>query len=253
MALVRFLPLIVPAISFGLLETYFFFPKLFYVSLLFILLLFFFTLYLFIKKSFSKERWVIFFILPSCFTCSLNAFVLLIPNNLIIQILFVFNTIFLYFYFRTFYYHLFRTDKYKDYVFENLSSYGNFLTFYFISSSIYGLQAYVSISVWVLMLVLLFFSSMVIYQLFWAFSIKSRQGLIFIPLLCLILTELAWSASFLTLSYYVLGLILTICYYILVGVTRFYLTDKLDNKIVKLYLFYGLISIFVVLLTARWF
>lgn len=252
MAIVRFLPLLVPIISLLFLELYFFLPKLFYVSLVLILILLFFTVYLFAKKSYAKEKWYVFFLLPAYFSIAINIFVLLMPSKIFIQLLLFFNAIFLYYYLRSLYYYLFRFDLYKDYVFENLSSYGNFLTFYFVASSIYGLQSFINVPVWLLMLCLLLISALIVYQLFWTFKINDSQRLIFIPIICLILTELAWSASFLTLSYYVLGLILTICYYILIGVTRFYLMDKLDEKIVKLYLFYGLISIIVVLLTARW-
>jgi len=71
-------------------------------------------------------------------------------------------------------------------------------------------------------------------------------------LVCLVLVELAWSISFLTLSYYILGLILAICYYILIGLVRFYLLGTLDKKIAKLYLIYGFGALLIVLLTSRW-
>jgi hypothetical protein len=253
MALVRFLPLIVPSVAFGLFELFYFYPKMFFVAQVLLALLFFFSVYLFVNKSFTGESWAILIMLPAQFTLALNSFSLLIPGTLLIQSLYVLNAVFLYFYFRSLYYYLFRPDRYRDYFFENLSSYGNFLTFYFAASTVYGLQSFVNIPVWILMIGLLLVTSLIVLQLFWSYRIKGKKRLVFIPLLCLVLAELAWSASFLTLSYYVLGLILTICYYILIGVTRFYLLDKLDGKIVKLYLFYGLLSILVVLLTARWF
>jgi len=63
---------------------------------------------------------------------------------------------------------------------------------------------------------------------------------------------LAWSVSFLTLSYYVLGLIVAICYYVLIGLVKAYLLDNLSAKTVKWYLIFGFLALILVLLTARW-
>jgi len=63
---------------------------------------------------------------------------------------------------------------------------------------------------------------------------------------------LAWAASFTSLSFYILGLILAVCYYILIGLIRFYLLGRLTRQTIKLYLIFGLSSIFLVLLTAKW-
>jgi len=86
----------------------------------------------------------------------------------------------------------------------------------------------------------------------WANRIDLKIGFFYILIISLVLTELTWSASFLTLNFYILGLILAVCYYILIGLTRFHLLDKLTKRLVKLYLFYGFGSILIVLLTANW-
>ena len=67
-----------------------------------------------------------------------------------------------------------------------------------------------------------------------------------------VLIEIAWSLSFWPLSYYILGLVMAIFYYIIIGIVRFYLLNELDRKIIKLYLVFGFLGITLVLLTARW-
>ena len=151
--------------------------------------------------------------------------------------------IFIYLYFRTLYFYLVRPSKKNRLSLENLSSYGNFLAFYFIAASVYGLQSFLTILYWELMLGLLVLIAIIIYQVFWANEIGFEQGLIYIILGCLVLIELAWSISFLTLRFYILGLILAVAYYVLIGLTRFYLLGKLNQSIIKKYLIESLGSV----------
>ncbi len=160
--------------------------------------------------------------------------------------------VFIYFYLKSIYYYLIRPEFYKAQTIENLSSYGNFLVIFFFSSASYGLQSFLNIATALLIFFILLLLALVVYQVMWANKIDINLGFIFILLLCLILVEIAWSISFLPLNYNVLGMVLAICYYILIGLTRFYLKGKLDGKIVKLYLFSGFISIFILLLTSSW-
>jgi len=69
---------------------------------------------------------------------------------------------------------------------------------------------------------------------------------------CLVMVELAWSISFLPFNYIVAGLILSICYYILINLIRNYLLGELNSKKVRIYLIIGLIGIVFALLTSRW-
>jgi len=247
-----FLPLLISLAVIILSEIFFFWPQMIYVILVLAVLLFLFTLRQFKQASLKKEKWWNFLILPSCFYVGLIVFSSLIPNKLLVQLLFIFNIVFLYFYFRSLYYYLIKPDFYQDQSLENFSSYGNFLAFYFIASAIYGLQAFLNIPVWLLVLVMLVVIGLIVYQIIWINKINIHVGLFYILLACLILVELAWSVTFLPLSFYILGLILSICYYMLIGLIRYYLLNRLDKKIIKLYLIFGFSSIFMVLLTARW-
>jgi hypothetical protein len=179
-------------------------------------------------------------------------FTAIIPNRSTVQLLFLLNLFFQYFYFRTVYNYLIRSEDYQNYSLENISSYGNFLGIYFMSSAIYGLQSFLNTPVWQVMLAMLLVVGLAIYQVFWTNGIVFKNGFLYILTLCLILIEIAWAATFLPSSFYILGLLFSICYYMLIGITRFYLLEKLDKRIIKLYLIYGFSSILLVLLTARW-
>jgi hypothetical protein len=68
----------------------------------------------------------------------------------------------------------------------------------------------------------------------------------------LILVELFWSISFLPFNYNITGLILAVCYYVIIGLVKNHLLGKLDAAKVKMYLILGGVSLFLIMLTARW-
>lgn len=248
----RFLPLLIPFLTFLTLQLYFFSPRLIYLALGLITLFFLFLIRQFLKSSAIKENWWNILILPLCFSGGLMAMSVLFANRLIVQLLFLFDFIFLYFYFRAIYFYLLKLRNYQKQSLQNLSSYGNFLAFYFMISALFGFQVYLNIKITYLVLIVFIFTALIVYQVFWSNQIKIRENLLFLFIIIMAIVELSWVASFLTLSFYVLGMIIAVSYYIIIGISRFYLLGILNRKLVKMYLIFGFSSIIVVLLTSRW-
>lgn len=252
MKYIRILPLLISFLIFLLFEIFFFYPKNIYISLVLSNLLIFFTVSRFIKAAAVRESLWIFLILPVFFLTGLAFYSALISNMLIVQILFIFNSVFIYFYLRSIYYYLIRPPLRESITLGNISSYGNFFVFFFVSSVIYGLQSFLNISIWPMMIVLVFVSGLTVYEVFWANKIEIKQFFVYLLVSSLVLVELAWSIFFSPLNFNVAGLILAICYYMLIGLIRHHLLGSLGAKIVKLYLFSGFGSIVILLLTSRW-
>jgi hypothetical protein len=248
----RLLPLLIPFLVLLLFEVFFFIPRMIYVCLVLANLLIFFAVNQFIRAGDIVRSWWNFFILPAFFATSLAVYSILFASKLVVQILFVINFIFLYFYLRIIYSYLVQPVSYRDSALENISSLGNFLTFFFVSSVIYGLQSFLNMPTWLLMAVLVIISAFVMHQIFWSNKIELKDTFIYILVCCLILVELAWSISFLPLNFNVAGLILAICYYIIIGIIKHHLLGQLDRRKVKLYLIFGLCGILIIMLTARW-
>ncbi|MBU4454984.1 hypothetical protein KJ586_00515 [Patescibacteria group bacterium] len=248
----RLLPLLIPLIVLMFFEVFFFYPKMIYAVLILVNLFIFFTVWRFSRASDVDKSWWNFFILPCLMSASIIAYTVLLANKTIIQSLFILNVILLYFYLRYVYYYLLRPAAYKPFSIENISSYGNFLTFFLISAACYGLQSFLNLRVWLLMAVVLLAAALIIYQIIWANKIDFKKSLPYILINCLILAELSWSLSFLPLNHNVSGLTLAICYYMLMGLSRHHLLGGLDKSKIKLYLSFGFISILIILLTARW-
>ncbi len=248
----RILPLLIPFIIFALFEVFFFNPKMIYTALVFANLLIFFTITQFTKASDISGSWWNFLILPALLTTGLAAYSVLFANNFIVQLLFAFNAIFLYFYLKIIYYYLIQTKSYKNLSLENISSFGNLLIFFFVSSVVYGLQSFLNIPVWPLAIIVAVVAALIVYQMIWVNKIEAKSAFIYVLIGSLILVEFAWAMSFLPFNFNAAGLILTICYYMLAGLTRHHLLDNLQKRIVKLYLSLGFGSILLILLTTRW-
>jgi len=248
----KLIPILSSLITLFFLEIFFFNPKLVYVSLVILIIIYFFAIRQFVLASGRKDGILSYLILPVLFLFGIAIFGILIPSKFFVQMLFFADFIFVNIYFRTIYYLLLKPGKYQKNTLENMSSYGNFLAVYFTASGVYGLQSFLGINVWALLAFLLVFITAVIYQVFWANNILTKSSFFFIIILPLAFLEIAWAISFLSLSYYISGMLLAVCYYVAIGLIRYYLIGRLDKQIIKIYLIFGFISIFSVLLSSRW-
>lgn len=246
------LVLLVPAIAWGLLELFFFNTKIIYVVFVLINLCVFLAVWQFCKASDKGGNWHDFIILPCLMSLAAISYSVLLSSGALIQILFGLYAVLLYIYLRYAYYYLARPASYAAFSIENISSYGNFLIFFLISAAIFGLKSFLNAPVWILIAALLAVSGLITYQMIWANAVDIKKGAIFIFINSLILTELSWAAFFLPINHHVAGLSLAICYYILIGLVRHFLIEKLDVKKAKLYLGFGLSGLFIILITARW-
>ncbi|MBU0636697.1 hypothetical protein KKH16_00610, partial [Patescibacteria group bacterium] len=248
----RLLPLFAPLIVFILLEIFFFFPKTIYVILILVNFVIFFTLWQIAKASNIDKRWWNFLILPVIMSSAIIVYSIFLKNKIFIQLFFITDIILLYFYLQCIYYYLLNPAIYKIFSIENISFYSNFFAFFLFSVVIYGLQSFLNTPIWLLELAILVISILMVYQITWANKIDFNKSMPYIFICCLVLVELSWSIFFLPFNYNIAGFILAIFYYILVGLVKDHLLGGLDKKTVKTYLGLGLISLFLILLTAQW-
>lgn len=246
------LVLICPLLILILSELFLVWPKMFFISLILIPLIIFFSIKKVIKESKEKKNWFNFSILPIIFSLSGVIYSILLTNKFFVQLIFVAVAIFVYFYFRNVYYYLNKSKLFQNNALENISSYGNFIVMFFSFSAAFGLQAFLNLPVWSIMLVLIPVIFLVSYQVIWVNKIPLNLGFVYIAINTLVLFETAWAASFLPFNHNALGLALAICYYILIGIIRFHFKGKEEENKIRLYLFFGLICILIILLSSRW-
>jgi len=251
----RFLVLIIPVLIFIVLELVLVLPKFFYLALVLGNLLLILAVWLLQRKKFIEADWRLAassLITPALFLTSLAVYAALSSSKLIIHGLFLMIGFFLYFYLKSIYYYFINSPLYKSQAFKSLAAFGNLLVVFFSASSIYWLQSFLGLPVWLLMLSFLILILIINYQIIWINRISIRTAFIFIMFIGLVLLEIGWSISFLPLNYKVTGLILAICYYVLSGITWLFVGGTLESRATKLYLSFGFIGISLILLTARW-
>lgn len=248
----RSLILLVPAAAYLLLQYFYSSPKSVYAVGALLFLLFYASVRKLVLGGGGNVNSLGFTALPLYFTAGLMIFSSIISDGRLIQSLFVLEALFLYFYYRLIYYYLIKIDHYHVGSLAEFSSQSNLVAFYLLASSMYGLQSFLNPPMWILILFAIFFYGMIVYQTMVVNAIDGKRGMFYILLACLILSELSWSISFMTLSYYVSGLILTVLYFVLINFIRFHLIGTLDRKTVRTYIIFGLLSIMVVLLTSKW-
>lgn len=248
----RFLPLIVPALAWATLEIYLAYPGQIYVALVLINLFLFFALWQFTRESIAEKKWWNFLVLPALLSVALVSYTTLLKNRLFIQFLFFLEVAILYLYLRFSYYYLVRPEHYKVSSIENISQYVGFLTFFLAAATVYGLESFLDLPAWILMIAMLVVSALVVYEIIWANNIDLKDGFVYLLVGCLVLTELAWSISFLPLNFNIAGFTLAVFYYMLVGSVRLHLIGALDRSKIKMYLAFGFLSIILILMTARW-
>jgi len=248
----RILPLFLFVITLVFLEVFIYNPEMIYVSLVIICSGIFFCIWRLCKNSKKAKDWYYFLFLPITFLISAVAFSTLSGNRFLTHFIIILTSIFIYIYIRTVFNYLYKRFQYKNLSLENISSYGNFLAFFFMSATVFGLQSFLNITIWYTIIIIMVGSLLILMQMMWVNNVKSSERFVYLVLGAFVLVELAWSISYLPSNFLVSGFVLSVCYYMLIGLTRFHLLKELNKRIIKLYLGFGLSSILIVLLTARW-
>jgi len=250
----RLLPLLAPFVVLIGLETLLVNHQLIYGVVLIVNIVMVWVIWRLTKSSSVNKEWWHFSIMPVVYFSSVVMYTTLLrlEDVYLIQILYFISATILYFYFRFCYYYLLRPIAYKVSSIENLSSYANFISFYFIAASLYGFQAFLKMSSWPLLAGLATACILMIYQLFWASKISFKASATYIFVISACLLELAWALSFWPLNYHVVGLSLAIGYYILANLSRFSLIGQMDSQKIKYNLWFAGLSLLMLWLTARW-
>jgi hypothetical protein len=244
--MVYFLIFLTPLLNFFLSEAFAFRAGLFFISLALTNIFYLVAVRVITGKKINTRDFWNFSIFPILFSSSLSIYSLLIVNHVIVHFLFVINFIFGYFYLKNIY-----RGEQKDFL-ENISSYGNLLTVFFLFSMIFGLESFLGWPIWILILCSSAAIILVIYQILWANKAKAENILAYVFLAGLILAQLCWAIYFLPFNFNTLGLLATICYYILIGFIKLSLANKLTARSIKLYLASGFIFLILILLTTKW-
>lgn len=245
--------LLLPIILFGSSQLLRFFPDSFLPVIIFgIGLIIFWVFKLFrVVKNKKISDWLSYSILPVIFHLSSILYFSMEPNLVIGQLILFLDAFFQFHYLKNIYYSVANKENREDQL-KNISFFGGVLAVFFSAGFIYGLKAFLGYS-----LPPVFFGLSVAilaawYQIFifGPFSVKKNIHFFLIALLSLL--QIALVLFFLPFSYHILGIIMTLAFYFVVGIGRLHLQGFIPQKQLKFYLFFTILVGFFLLLTARW-
>jgi hypothetical protein len=196
-------------------------------------------------------RWK-FLITPLSLVLSGLFFIIFLENLFLKHFLAILISILVGFFLENIIIYIYFHERYQASSLENISNYLNLISIFFFTSSIFGVFSFLNISLWLLTILILVIVALLIYETMWINKFFSFKKWIYILVISLISVETFWAVTFLPVSFYVSGAILTIVYYILSGLSRNYLLGILDKRILKRYLIVSIIVLILILGTAKW-
>jgi len=142
--------------------------------------------------------------------------------------------------------------KYQPYSLESLTFYTSLLTFFFLFSSGFAALVLIKLNLVVLLLITAPLAGLIIYQFFWIHKVDFSKSWLFVLIILLVILELIVAVSYLPTSYYVNAFILVACCYLMLGLSKIFVTSLLTKKKVASYLIVASILLIMIVGTAKW-
>src|SRR6056297_1085655 len=148
--------------------------------------------------------------------------------------------------------YLYYPQKYVLSSMENVSSYLNILISFFLYSGYYGLTVFLHIRSKWLFVLLIFLNVILLLQTFFINKLKFKT--VWLPMLLsiVIFGELVWAVQYLTFTFLVKGVIVSLVYYTISGLLRYYFLQSYNKKILWRHISVVAIIMFFLLFTAQW-
>jgi len=248
----RSIPFIISLIIFFSLETIIRNPKQIYWQTPLLLMLLILGVWLLTGREFKKLRFWNFLITPFLLLLSGLSFIIFIESfwlkHILIATLAILLGVFLE---ATFLYFRLR-PKYQAHSLENISNYLNLLIVFLVFSSFFSSIVFLEAAFWQLILPAAIICFLLSYQITEISDIAFYRSWPYIVIITLILVELFWAVNFLPTSIYVNSLILTLAYYLMMGLSRNWLLGIIDKRVTRRYLIISLSCFILILITAKW-
>lgn len=236
---------------FSLIISAFIWAKSFYYILIAFNILFLFYSFSF-KKIISEKRDYWFFVLPGLFLNSLLFYSSLLVSKFYIILFIVVGLFISYYYFLELKKRLPRKNSLKSNSVSTWSDVLGLLFLFLAASFFYGLTYFLNIDNWILFLAI----SVVLLVSSWQniFLVKEniKITIFFGSLFLFSVLPLVWILFFLPFNFNILGLLLSLCYYLGLSLIRFYLGRGLTIKKIKYNLTFIILLLIITLLLVKW-
>lgn len=161
-------------------------------------------------------------------------------------------TVLLLWFFQNVYQFRYDHERYQLHAIENISTYMNLVAVFFMATTLSSLLLYFHISHYLLLLLGLALFLLLVLQILWMHEVKIRKQYAYIIVLPLALTQVLWAALWLPTNFFVVGTLVTLCYYALTSLARQHILERLDATVLRRYAMIALLGILITLSTAQW-
>jgi hypothetical protein len=241
-----------PVLIFLGLESLFLKINLIYILLLICSLILILSLKVIIKERFFSRDFFWLSLLPLLLLFTTVGFLLLLNSGTLRHLAIVIFVIILGSYLENIFIFFYRPIEYQPYALENLSNLLIILIFFLLALNLNAFSVFLNLRLWQLSLILLALLSALIFQAYWANKFKSNFKLIYLLIINIVMLEAFWCLSFLPTNFYASSIILTILFYLIWGIIKAKLSDKLEKKILQRYLLISFILLVLVALSTPW-
>lgn len=239
-------------LSLVLFELIYFFPNLFYYFLIILNILLFISVSYLVKGIEENNIRVKIFILPFFLINSALFYAIISVSSLLIQTVFVFSSLLLFFYLRSSYLYYFKPLKKTIFRLEELGFFVSFLVWLFFLVSVFGLKNFLNLPIWQIDLILSPVLLILLLDLFWINKIQIKNNLYILILILLTQIEIVTVIYFLSFSYLILALIVAIIFYSSVGVFLNFSKEEVNRGNIRYYINFSIISLLLIFLSSRW-
>lgn len=232
-------------------------PQYFFIISSFIILLISFTVFYILKKKETKYNSFLFLISPLILIFSALAASVFLNNNLLKFSFAILVGMVLFLYMENLFSYFHIPTKYNIYSLENISGYINLVSMFFISSSFYGLKILFAIEInsfWFLCLlvIMIFLIIIILLQTFWINKISIKLNKNYIIVISIMLIQIYFIIFFLPSAFYVNSAIFVLSYYIITGLARYKLLNKLEKAVIIKYITMSFIMFLLLLVSTKW-
>lgn len=143
-------------------------------------------------------------------------------------------------------------SRYRVYTIERVSMTMAIVSTFLGSSGLFGLLILLQLPLWLIAPVFFVLMTFTMYSVLWVSKADPEQGATSSFVGGLLLTEVFIALSFLPVGHMTNGSVLTVCFYLFLGMTRASLLGRLTRPVVLRYLLFALTVALVALSTTRW-
>lgn len=243
----------------------------------FLAVLIFYSVLLLSGSKLNKRFWR-FLISPFLFILSSLLFFifLVLASSFFKQVLILLVSLVLFIVLENIYQFFYERLGFFNYSLENIFNYLNLLTIFLFFSGVYSASIFLQVPVGLPFAAVVLVAALISYQNLWvlqalredfkksdhldflsqkvAYLIRQNRlkSVVYVLVPTLLLVEAFWVVSFLPTSFYVNSVFLTLTYYEVASLVKARFQERLTKGLVRGYLAIGVLSLVIVLFTARW-